>query len=107
MISILTHQRAEGDDSEESLDQDAEPVRQSSVVAAVRIRLTNVRHVRHFKRDIIQESLHQHDPAVPVHVHADTLKNKPAQPSETKGAPPREKGLTLFSYSMRTNDRIC
>lgn len=70
VFRILTHQSAEGDDGQETLDQDPEPVRQSPVVASVGIRLVNVRHVCDFKGGFIQESLHQQDPAVSVHVHS-------------------------------------
>lgn len=69
MDQILTHQRTEGDDRQESLDQDAEPVGQSSVVAAVRIRLVDVGHVRDFKNTDVQEFFHLRDPAVTVQVH--------------------------------------
>lgn len=65
----LTHQSTEGDDGQQSLDQDAEPVRQSSVVTAVGVRLVDVGHVRDFKRSIVQESFHQEDAAESVHVH--------------------------------------
>lgn len=81
-VQVLTHQRTEGDDGQQSLDQDAEPVRQSSVIAAVRIRLVDVGHVGDLEHLIVQESFHQEDPAVPVHVHVDTIKTR-----ETKGAP--------------------
>lgn len=73
MDQTLTHQRAEGDDGQESLDQDAEPVRQSSVIAAVGIRLVDVGHVCDFKRSTVQESFHQ-DATVTVHVHVDKIK---------------------------------
>lgn len=62
----LTHQRAEGDDGQQPLDQHAEPVRQGSAVAAVRVRFVDVRHVRD---TFVQESPHQEDPTVSVHVH--------------------------------------
>lgn len=78
--TTLTHQRAEGDESQESLDQDAEPVRQGAVVAAVRIRLVDVGHVRDFKRSTVQESFHQEDAAVAVHVHVDEMKTKAPLP---------------------------
>ena len=81
-VQVLTHQRTEGDDGQQSLDQDAEPVRQSSVIAAVRIRLVDVGHVGDLKHLIVQESFHQEDPAVAIHVHVDTIKTR-----ETKGAP--------------------
>lgn len=92
---LLTHQRTEGNDRQESLNQDAEPVRQSSVIAAVRIRLVDVGHVRDFQNAIVQESFHQEDPAVSVHVHVDAIKTR--QPWETKGALPSvgEEGLHL------------
>lgn len=90
MDQVLTHQRTEGDDSQQSLDQNTEPVSQSSVIATVRIRFINVRHVCHFKNAIFQESFHQETPAVSVHVHVDTIKRKKKkQPFETKGALPR------------------
>lgn len=73
-ITLLTHQRTEGNDSQESLDQDAEPVGQCSVIAAVRTQLVDVRHVCDFKNAIVQESFHQEDPAVSIHVHVDTIK---------------------------------
>lgn len=100
--SILTHQSAESHDSQQSLDQDAEPVRQSSVVAAVGIRLTNVGHVCHFKGGIIQESFHQHDSAIPVHVHGDTEKktkrhSRRRQKERFLGG--KNKSLTLFSLT--------
>lgn len=61
----LTHERAEGDHGQQSLDEDAEAVRQSSVVAAVRTRLVDdVRHVGDFQR-----SPHRQHPAVSVRVH--------------------------------------
>lgn len=73
---LLTHQRTEGDDGQESLDQDAEPVRQSSVVTAVRARLVDVGHVGDFKNANVQKSFVQKDPAVAVHVHTDTIKTR-------------------------------
>lgn len=88
----LTHQRAEGNDSQESLDQDAEPVRQGSVVAAVRIRLVDVGHVCDFKNTFVQEPLHQEDPAVSVHVHVEAIKTTRRQKEHSLGA---LKGLNL------------
>lgn len=78
---VLTHQRAEGDDSQQPLDQDAEPVRQSSVIAAVRVRLVDVGHVG----DFVQESFHQEDPAVRVHVHVDGIKTTTRRQKATVG----------------------
>lgn len=65
---LLTHERAEGDDGQQPLDQHAEPVRQSAVIAALRIGLVDVRHVREFKHAIVQEPSDQDDPAVALHV---------------------------------------
>lgn len=104
MDRTLTHQRAEGDDSQESLDEDAEPLHQSSVVAAVGVRLVDVGHVGDFKRSTVQESFHQEDAAVAVHVHVDKIK--------TTAQPRRQKDHFLseeekhFTYSTTTNRRI-
>lgn len=84
---VLTHEGTEGYDGKESLDQDAEPVCQSTVITAVRIRLVDVGHVRHFQDVFVQESFHQEDPAVSVHVHVDTVINT-RQSRQTKEALP-------------------
>lgn len=74
----LTHERAEGDHGQQSLDEDAEAVRQSSVVAAVRTRLVDdVRHVGDF-----QGSPRRQHPAVSVRVHVDGI----TKGGEIKGA---------------------
>lgn len=73
---VLTHERAEGDDGQEPLHQDTEAVGQSSVIAAVRVRLVDVRHVGHLQHSIVQEPLDQEHPAVAVHVHVGVMKTR-------------------------------
>lgn len=102
-VQVLTHQRTEGDDGQQSLDQDAEPVRQGSVIAAVRIRLVDVGHVGDLEHLIVQESFHQEDPAVPEHVHVDTIKTR--RQKELPGW--AEKGLTAtVCYRGRQTARV-
>lgn len=68
----LTHESAKGDDGQQTLDQHPEPVGQSSVIAAVRIRLIDLRHVGDFKNITVQKPFHQEEPS--VQIHDDTLK---------------------------------
>lgn len=69
--TLLTHQSAEGDDGQQSLDQNPEPVRQSSVIAAVRNGVVNVGHIRDLQGRTVQNPSDQEKPAVSHQVHDD------------------------------------
>lgn len=75
----LTHESTEGDDGQQTLDQNPEPVGQGSVVAAVRIRFDDLRHVGDFKDIPEQKPFPQEELA--VQTHDDTQKTT----TETKG----------------------
>lgn len=69
-LSPLTHERAEGDDGQESLDENPEAVRQGAVVASVRVGFVDVTHVAHLRLSgNEQPSLEQQRAAGTVRVH--------------------------------------
>lgn len=90
----LTHESAEGDDGQQTLDQNPEPVGQSSVVAAVRIGFDDLWHVGDFKDITEQKPFPQEEPA--VQAHDDTLKTT----TETKGGNGRG---ALWSGRIKAN----
>lgn len=63
----LTHESTEGDDGQQPLDQNPEPVSQSSVIAAVRVRFVDLRHVGDFKNIPVQKPFLQEQPAEQIH----------------------------------------
>lgn len=90
----LTHESTEGDDGQQTLDQNPEPVGQSSAIAAVRIRFDDLRHVGDFKDITEQKPFPQEEPA--VQIHDDTLKTT----TETKGGNDRN---PLWSRQIKAN----
>lgn len=83
----LTHEGTEGDDGQQTLDQHPEPVGQGSVIAAVRIRLIDLRHVGDIRDVAVQKPPLQEEPAVKIHGKA--MKTTTTQ---TKG------GITWVSF---------
>lgn len=80
----LTHESTEGDDGQQPLDQNPEPVGQSSVIAAVGIRFVDLRHVGDFKNITVQKPILQEEPAVQIH---GTIKNN--DDGDKRSATPR------------------
>lgn len=75
----LTHEGTEGDDGQQTLDQHPEPVGQGSVIAAVRTRLIDLRHVGDIRGVAVQKPPVREEP---VQTHGEAMKTTA---TETKG----------------------